>query len=64
MSTQGIRKFEVQCTYSFYILADTSETYWKLMTEHRRQAIKETNIENQQVNSMNLLGNLFAFLVC
>ncbi|CAF1591379.1 unnamed protein product [Rotaria magnacalcarata] len=39
-----------------YILAKTSESYWKLMTRRRHQAIQETNIENQQFHS--LIDNL------
>jgi hypothetical protein len=47
--------------YLFYILAETSEIYWKSMTERRRQAIIETNIENQQVYSINIFDKLFTF---
>ncbi|CAF0761967.1 unnamed protein product [Rotaria sordida] len=34
------------------IEAEASESYWKLMTERRRQAIEETNIENQQLHTL------------
>ncbi|CAF2494759.1 unnamed protein product [Rotaria sp. Silwood2] len=35
----------------FNILAEATESYWKLMTERRRQATEETNIENQQLHT-------------
>jgi ABC-type microcin C transport system permease subunit YejB len=43
----------------FGILDEPSESYWKLMTERRKQAIGETFLENQQVDLIKLISNLF-----
>jgi hypothetical protein len=48
------RNFSKLSVCLFYILVEASESYWKLMTERRRRAIDETNLENQHVTFMNI----------